>query len=147
MRKGREDMSIRGRRYGTVRYLAAALWLLIIGICLDFDQAYFFSASGHMAEPKHASIAAVGHIISEELCTEELLGHRAVLTGKAGYQNFGMKRRPEFRDAWLSPKAGLPVCYPFYRAVSSNLLRKLYSHTVIMDYIHSKDGQKSRTVL
>ncbi len=145
--KGREDMNIRRRRYGTFIYLAAAFWLLIIGICLDFEQAYSFSASYNMTEPKHDAITSVSQIISEELCTEELLGHRIVLKGKSGYQNSEMRRHPEFRDVCL-PLRGwlLPAC-PAYQAVSSNLLQKLYSHTVIMNYIHNKDGKKSRTVL
>lgn len=133
-------------RYRNFVYLAAAFLLLMAGICLDYEQAYSISAPYHTAVPRRAALSSSNNIISEEPCTAKLLGSGVVLEENAASgSSTGSRFRLE--RVSVSSSSVFMAFQPFFHSVCRRVQQKIHSHTVIMEYIHNKDGQKSRTVL
>lgn len=133
-------------RYRNLVYLAAALWLLMTGICLDYDQAYSISASRNTVVSHRASLSSAGGITLDEICTARPVDLEVVLkenvsSGSRSGHRFGPER------LLVCPGSFFLIFHSFFQCVCRKVQQKIHSHTVIMEYIHSKDGRKSRSLL
>ncbi|MDO4320957.1 MAG: hypothetical protein Q4C61_00385 [Lachnospiraceae bacterium] len=134
-------MKKRGRK-GLI-HLLAAFWLLITGICIDCSQAYSILAYHDTFESARCSYDSSNGFASDEICTSDLMGQRTVVRDAKKLESPGTKGRTSLRSMIAVPEVISQTPRLYCSMVCGQIHRGVCSHTVIMNYIHSKDGRKS----
>lgn len=135
----------RGRRRKLL-YLLAAVWLLVGGVCVDCSQAYSVLAYPDTYGDAECSLDSSNGLASDVICTSDLLGQWTVVRDARTLRSFGSRARSGLRIA-----SSIPVCLNRLSRFSIGMRSRtrqceVHSRTVILRYIHNKDGRKSRPV-
>lgn len=123
-------------------YMIAAFWLLMTGICIDCSQAYSVLAYYDAVDSSAYAYHSTNGFTSDEVCTSDLMGQGTVVKEAKALEDPGVKGRTGIRSALAVPQIMSHVPHPYYGMAHSQTHREVRSHTVIMNYIHSKDGRK-----
>lgn len=120
-----------------------AFAMLLSGMCFECTKADSF-LEYTFAQGPEAYIASGGAAISdEEICTTEMLGIRSVFNVRQFVnRNLCTRRNVRASLVLLGTDAGLHIYSNFFTSAGIVWCPRLCLQTVILNYIHNKDGKK-----
>lgn len=130
------------RKKRTVCYILALL-MLISGMCFEIIEADSLFEYGFVAASGSYIASDNRGISSEDACTREMLGDSTSffenqLTNRSVYN----KKEHKVTFVFLYVNIFLYLCSKFF--VTANIVQphKLYGSSVVLHFIHNKDGKK-----
>ena len=128
-------------------YILTAFWLMFTGICMNENHAYSILLRRDTLCTSCCSLKSSNRAAAEELCTSELLGQKLPTLGEKRSEESKVNGNSYARVLFVVPETLSKDSQFLSWTVSGGFHHEIHSRTVILNYIHRKDGRKPAAIL
>ena len=128
-------------------HILTAFWLMFTGICMTENHAYSILLHRDALCTSCCSLKSSNRAAAEELCTSELLGQKLPALGEKRSEESKVNGNSYARVLFVVPETLSKDSQFLSWTVSGGFHHEIHSRTVILNYIHRKDGRKPAAIL